>query len=305
MSTLPSRLPAAPCADDHSANRSAQRSAESAAGRAPDRTLGRAANRPTLVLLHASASSARQWDALAQSLRSQFDVHAIDLHGHGQRPAPDRALSVHDDAALARAVLERAGGGHVIGHSYGAAVAVHLAAAAPQLVHSLALYEPVLFRLLADHAAGSYGAREVFELATFVWEQVAQHQLLPAAERFVNYWSGPQAWQRLPEDKRQAIAARMPVIDQQFRTLVHEALPPAALAAIDMPLLCLHGTRSTSAALQMAALLRALLPHGRHEALEGLGHMAPITHALAVNDRLMRFLNVDLPCWRLPAGRAA
>jgi pimeloyl-ACP methyl ester carboxylesterase len=261
--------------------------------------------RPTLVLLHASASSARQWDALAQSLRTQFDVHAIDLHGHGQRPAPGRALSVHDDAALAATVLQRAGGGHVIGHSYGAAVAVHLAAAAPHLVHSLALYEPVLFRLLADHAAGSYGAREVFELATFVWEQVAQQRLLPAAERFVRYWSGPKAWDALSLERQQAVAERMPVIEQQFRSLVHEALPPAALAGIDMPLLCLHGTRSTSAALQMAALLRTLLPHGRHEALEGLGHMAPVTHALAVNDRLMRFLNVDVPCWHAPAGCAA
>ena len=261
--------------------------------------------RPALVLLHASASSARQWDALAQSLRTQFDVHAIDLHGHGQRPAPGRALSVHDDAALAAAVLQRTGGGHVIGHSYGAAVAVHLTAAAPHLVHSLALYEPVLFRLLADHAAGSYGAREVFELATFVWEQVAQQRLLPAAERFVRYWSGPKAWDALSLERQQAVAERMPVIEQQFRSLVQEALPPAALAGIDMPLLCLHGTRSTSAALQMAALLRTLLPHGRHEALEGLGHMAPVTHALAVNDRLMRFLNVDVPCWHAPAGCAA
>ena len=268
-------------------------------------SLSGATPRPTLVLLHASASSARQWDALAQSLRTQFDIHAIDLHGHGPRPAPGHPLSVHDDAALARAVLEQAGGGHVIGHSYGAAVALHLAAASPRLVHSLVLYEPVLFRLLAEHRPGGYAAREAFELATFVWEQVAQGHLPAAAERFVNYWSGPQAWQGLPQERQQAIAARMPVIDQQFRTLVHEPLPAAALARLAMPLLCLHGTRSTSAALQMAALLHTLLPQGRHEAVEALGHMAPITHALAINDRLMRFLNVDVPCWRPPAGRAA
>jgi pimeloyl-ACP methyl ester carboxylesterase len=266
-----------------------------------------AAPRPTLVLLHASASSARQWDALAESLRATFEVHAIDLHGHGQRPLPahGQALSVHEDAALARAVLERAGGGHVIGHSYGAAVAVHLAAATPRLVHSLALYEPVLFRLLAEHAPGSYGAREVFELATFVWQQVRQGEADRAAKHFVNYWSGPGAWQRLPAERQQGVATRMPVIDQQFKSLVREPLPAPALARLTMPLLCLHGTRSTSAAQQVAALLQNLLPHGRHEALEGLGHMAPLTHALAVNDRLMRFLNVDVPCWRLPAQRAA
>ena len=266
-----------------------------------------AASRPTLVLLHASASSARQWDALAESLRTTFEVHAIDLHGHGQRPLPahGQALSVHEDAALARAVLERAGGGHVIGHSYGAAVAVHLAAATPRLVHSLALYEPVLFRLLAEHAPGSYGAREVFELATFVWQQVRQGEPNRAAEHFVDYWSGPGSWQRLPAERQEGVATRMAVIDQQFKSLVSEPLPAPALARLTMPLLCLHGTRSTSAAQQVAALLQTLLPHGRHEALEGLGHMAPLTHALAVNDRLMRFLNVDVPCWRLPAQRAA
>jgi pimeloyl-ACP methyl ester carboxylesterase len=266
-----------------------------------------AAPRPTLVLLHASASSARQWDALAESLRTTFEVHAIDLHGHGQQPLPPhgQSLSVHEDAALARAVLERAGGGHVIGHSYGAAVAVHLAASTPRLVHSLALYEPVLFRLLAEHAPGSYGAREVFELATFVWQQVREGETSRAAEHFVNYWSGPGAWQRLSAERQQGVATRMPVIDQQFKSLVREPLPAPALARLTMPLLCLHGTRSTSAAQQVAALLHTLLPHGRHEALEGLGHMAPLTHALAVNDRLMRFLNVDVSCWHLPAQRAA
>jgi pimeloyl-ACP methyl ester carboxylesterase len=266
-----------------------------------------AAARPTLVLLHASASSARQWDALAESLRANFEVHAIDLHGHGRQapPAHGQALSVRDDAALAQAVLERAGGGHVIGHSYGGAVAMHLAASAPRLVHSLALYEPVLFRLLADHAPGSFGAEEVFDLATFVWQQVGLARLSQAAERFVDYWSGPSAWQRVPPDRQQAIAGRMPLIEQQFRSLVREPLPVSALARIDMPLLCLHGTRTTSAALQMATLLKTLLPHGRHEALEGLGHMAPVSDALAVNDRLMRFLKVDVPCWREPAERVA
>jgi pimeloyl-ACP methyl ester carboxylesterase len=273
----------------------------------PSRTTAAGHPKPTLVLLHASISSARQWDALATSLQDRFEVHAIDLHGHGQRAAPPAGhpLSVHDDAALAREVLQRAGGGHVVGHSYGAAVALHLAASTPALVHSLALYEPVLFRLLADHAAGGYGAREAFDLATFVWLQVAQGRHTAAAEHFVDYWSGAGTWRRMPAERQAAVAARMPLVEQQFRTLLREPVPPATLAGLAMPLLCLHGTRTTAAALQMARLLRDLLPQARHEALEGLGHMAPLTHALPVNDRLMRFLNAEVPCWQWPAEQAA
>lgn len=263
--------------------------------------------RPTLLLLHASASSARQWDALAESLKNRFNVQAIDLHGHGQQPTPAHGgpLQVHDDVALARAVLERSGGGHVIGHSYGAAVALHLATAETALVHSLAVYEPVVFRLLADHAPGSPGAQEAFELATCVWDQVRQGHRLEAAALFVDYWSGLGTWHAMPPPRQQAVAARMPLISQQFHTLMQQAMPAAALANLPMPLLCLHGTRSTLAARQMATLLKTLLPQGRHEALEGLGHMAPVTQALGVNHRLIRFLNVELSSWQLPAECAA
>lgn len=267
----------------------------------------RPARRETVVLLHASASSSRQWDPLAEALAPHFDVQAIDLHGHGRGPAwtAGRPLSVHDDAALARAVLERSGGGHVIGHSYGAAVATHLAAASPALVHSLAVYEPVLFSLLEAQAPMSPGIREAFSLAAFVREQVERAAPAAAAERFVDYWSGAGAWRAMSASRQQAAAERMPVVAQHFATLVGEPLPLHALQKLRMPLLCLRGSRTTMAALHVTALLRCLLPHGRHEVLDGLAHMAPLTHPRPVNERLLRFLHFDVPCRALPEAPAA
>ncbi len=248
--------------------------------------------RETVVLLHSSGASARQWDALAEALEARFDVQAIDLHGHGRRPgwAGAAALSLHDDAALALERLGRSGGGHVVGHSYGAAVAVHVAAARPDAVRSLALYEPVLFRLLADHAPGLPAAREADALGRLIVASVAQGRLDEAAGHFVDYWSGRGSWARMDPDRRAAVARRMSTVAAHFDALNAAPLPPAALARLTMPLLCLHGTRSTPVALAIAALLRALLPAGRHEALAGLGHMAPITDAPVVNARLLRFL---------------
>ncbi|NRF65867.1 hypothetical protein HLB44_02585 [Aquincola sp. S2] len=66
----------------------------------------------------------------------------------------------------------------------------------------------------------------------------------------------------------------------------------------------LRGTRTTRAALHVSALLRCLLPHGRHEVLDGLPHMAPLTHPAPVNDRLLRFLHFDVPCRALRAAPA-
>jgi pimeloyl-ACP methyl ester carboxylesterase len=128
---------------------------------APRAALPGLARRPAVVLLHASGSSSRQWDALAERQRPAFDVHAIDLYGHGtQDPwSGPRRVSVHDEAALALPAIERAGGAHLIGHSYGAAVAMRLAAACPSLVRSLAVYEPVVFSVLAQcepHGAATW-----------------------------------------------------------------------------------------------------------------------------------------------------
>jgi pimeloyl-ACP methyl ester carboxylesterase len=255
------------------------------------------ATRGTVVLLHASASSARQWDRLADALRGTLEVHAIELHGHGSRPpwSGARPPSLHDDAAPALEVLERAGGGHVIGHSYGGAVAMHLAAARPALVHSLAVYEPVLLHLLADHAAANVGALEVFAVAAQIRRRNALGDGAGAAECFVDYWSGPGTWQRMGPQQQRAVVSRMATVVAHFEMLLGEPLPPSMPRRLTMPLLVMHGTRSTHAARVLAELLQRLLPDAEHVAMPGLGHMGPVTDPAGVNDRLLRFLHVATP----------
>ncbi|WP_082548838.1 alpha/beta fold hydrolase [Rhizobacter sp. Root404] len=265
------------------------------------------AARPAVVLLHSSAASSRQWDALAACLRPAFDVHAVDLHGHG-RQAPwrgDAPLSVQAEASLVLPLLERAGSAHVIGHSYGAAVALHLAVAQPSLVRSLAVFEPVLFGLLAEHEPLGSAAREAFDLAAQLHALVAGGRVETAAEQFVDYWSGPTAWKRLAPTAQQSVAGRMPIVVQHFDALFREALTPPELTRLTMPVLCMAGDRSTAAALRIAGVLRRLLPDASHDLLAGVGHLGPITHAALINQRLLRFLETSIPSAHLsrPAVR--
>lgn len=250
--------------------------------------------KPVVVLLHASGGSARQWDALAQALAPQFTVHAIDLHGHGKQGLKDRPATVHDEAALVQPVLEAAGAVHLVGHSYGGAVATHLAATQPSRVLSLAVYEPVLFSLLAEHEPWGVAAREAFTLADTMRVRVIDGELQAAASRFIDYWSGPGTWAGMPAQRQEAIAARMPVIVQHFETLYREPMPAAKLARLLMPTLCLHGGRSTAAAGRIVALLRGLLPNARFARVADAGHMGPVTHAPQVNPLLQDFLQAQL-----------
>jgi pimeloyl-ACP methyl ester carboxylesterase len=248
--------------------------------------------KPRVVLLHSSAASARQWDALGARLAGAFDVHAIDLHGHGARAdwAAAQPMTLADEAALAQPLLEGADAVHLVGHSYGGAVALELASLWPEHVRSVSVYEPVLFRLLFDRQGDAPAAREVAAVAQDVDACVARGLLAAAAQRFVDFWSGAGAWSRLGERAQASIAARMGSVAQHFHALFADAALAARLPALRMPLQVLSGERTPEATRRIGALLRTLWPDARHETLPGMGHMGPMTHGEAVNGRVVAFL---------------
>src|SRR5215470_4544290 len=87
-----------------------------------------------IVCLHANASSSGQWRGLMELLAPSFRVLAPDLYDAGKSPQwpSDRCLQLTDEAALIEPVLARAGSPlALVGHSYGAAVALIAALAQP------------------------------------------------------------------------------------------------------------------------------------------------------------------------------
>jgi pimeloyl-ACP methyl ester carboxylesterase len=261
-----------------------------------DLELDSAGAKPSVVLLHSSASSARQWEPLIAQLQSRFVATAVDLRGHGSRPAwtAARPLTLADDAALVEPLLAAQGRTvHLVGHSYGAAIALHLALKHPERIRSLVLYEPVVFALLFEYYARRAPARQVIAFATSVKALVESGRLAAAAQKFVDFWSGDGAWAALPETRRQAVSDRMPSVLPQFRALFSDPLARAGLARLDMPLLCLTGARTVQATRRIGELLRFALPQSQHEMLEGLGHLGPITHAAQVNHRIAGFLDAQ------------
>ena len=104
-----------------------------------------------VVCLHSNASSSGQWRALLERLAPRFRVFAPDSYGSGKSPEwpSDRQIRLRDEVELIEPVLAAAGAPlALVGHSYGAAVALRAALDDPGRVRALAIYEPTLFALL-------------------------------------------------------------------------------------------------------------------------------------------------------------
>jgi pimeloyl-ACP methyl ester carboxylesterase len=248
---------------------------------------------PSVVLLHSSASSSRQWESLRELLEARFRVHAIDLHGHGTRASWTGAqpLSLSDEAELCIPLLDESGPVHVVGHSYGGAVALKLAARYPGRVRSVVAYEPVLFRWLLSADGGHGEASDIAAIAASMREELVVHRPDRAAQRFVDFWSGANAWDSLSMPRKQAIEARVPDVLRNFDALFADPLGPRELDRASPPLLILTGTRTVAVTRHLGMLMRAELPRATHEFMPGMGHMGPLTHAAEFNRRVAAFLH--------------
>jgi pimeloyl-ACP methyl ester carboxylesterase len=245
---------------------------------------------PTVLCLHSSGASGQQWQALAEQLIGMRVVR-VDAHGHGQSPAPTDAPVFDLDAQALVSTLQQARDGvHLVGHSYGAALALRLALAVPRQVRSLTLFEPVLFSLLLEPGADAAAREDIVQVGRTIGLWVGMRQPARAARIFVDFWSGPGSWQRLSGRQQQTVVQRMPVIAAHFRSLIGSGVTLEHVRQLRVPTLLMSGAESRRAALALVDMLAQAWPHAELHRFAHAGHLAPMTQARTVNARIERFL---------------
>jgi pimeloyl-ACP methyl ester carboxylesterase len=243
-----------------------------------------------VVLLHSSASSSAQWRALAAQLSDRYRVLTPDLYGYGASAhwSGQAPFTLAHEAEIVHALLDQVGAqAHLVGHSYGGAVALHAARTRGGRFRSLVLIEPVAFYLLADRA-------EIGAVARRVQQAVASGDYLGGCRDFYEYWSGSGSWDAVPAARRNAMAPLMAKVAIEFHAAFAE---PAGLAdhrRIAVPTLLLLGEHSPRPTRRICELLAATLGDARLRIVEGAGHMSPLTHRDTVNALVAEHLSFQL-----------
>jgi pimeloyl-ACP methyl ester carboxylesterase len=169
---------------------------------------------------------------------------------------------------------------HLVGHSYGAALALEAARTLGSSVKSLTLIEPVSFHLLRQKGRSEWA--EVEQLGKAVLGAVAKGDDRKAARAFMSYWLGRLRWFLSPERFKTAITATIPKVALEFGIVVDAPTTLEDYAEITAPTLLVKGAK-TRAPTRVVVDLLGEIPNAKVETLKGARHMSPFTHPDEIN----------------------
>lgn len=236
---------------------------------------------PPLVLVHGSFSDHNtNWEFVRPLLEERFSMYAVARRGRGET-AVTTEHSVEDEAGDVMAVMAWINEPvFLLGHSYGAQVALAAAAGMPEQVRRLVLYEPPLPHVHTDTDLARLndfaGTRDWDSFAATFFGDVLT---VPAEE--IDAMRGTPDWDSIVEDAEASLG--------DIRAFSRYRFDAARFRDLPMPVLLQAGTASPRDLFATDALA-AVLPDARNEELDGQAHEAMTTAPALYAESVTRFL---------------
>ena len=227
---------------------------------------------------------------LIGALADRITATLYDLPSHGRSSDWDGTGDLHDVATdMGRALLTEPM--DLIGHSFGATVAMRLAMEHPEMVRSVTMIEPVYFApAIADHPDEMFAALGVNEEFNAAWDSGDRET---AARCFNRAWGDGPKWADFSPRARSYMTDRIhfvvgsaPFLEEDSAGLLKNDM----FARATMPALLIKGGKSNAAAGYINDAIARRLPDATSTTIEGAGHMAPLTHPEQVAVIIQAFL---------------
>ena len=248
----------------------------------------------SVVLVHGALGDQRQWAQVADILDDIYHVIAISRRCHWPRPCatstPTYTYESHSDDL--RVFLEsRAERVHLVGHSYGAGVALLTALRSPALVQTLTLIEPPFGGVVPASASGFAEELELRNaLVAAIRGRAEAGDVRRASEMLIDWvQGGAGGFRRLPAQAQETLLANAHTIGPTYG-----APPPAIaceeLAALRLPVLVLHGERTRKWYRRVARGTADCIPAAALARVEGGSHMIVIENPAGTARAVANFI---------------
>jgi pimeloyl-ACP methyl ester carboxylesterase len=241
---------------------------------------------PLLMLVHGAVCDGRVWRRQIDDLSDGFGVVAWDAPGCGQSTDPPESYRLRDYADALAGLISELGDdrAHVVGHSFGGALALELAHRHPAAVRSLVL--------LGAYAgwAGSLAPEEVQRRLGFALDTASR---LPGGfepASMPGLFTEAMGADTVDE-LAMIMSASRPVATRAMAHALAEADLRDELPRIAVPTLLLHGDADQRSSPAVGRSLRDGIPHSRLVVLPGLGHCSFLEDPGRVTAEIRTFLH--------------
>jgi pimeloyl-ACP methyl ester carboxylesterase len=261
---------------------------------------------PALVLVPGSCSTGAAWRPVMKALDGEFRFITTSLLGYGataeRRTEGDP--SVLREAEVLEAVIEKAGGGvHLVGHSFGGAVALIVAMRKRVPIASLTVLEAPLPSLLG-HCGEEAHFRAFHDMtdAYFASWRAGDRE---AIRTMIDFYGGEGTYASWPERVRAYAVESTPVNVLDWACAYNEPLSPEMLAAIDVPVSVAVGAQSHPAICRANGLVAMSIKGSTFKTIGGAAHFMISTHPAQVAELILVNVRSAQPGGERPAGLVA
>lgn len=227
-----------------------------------------------MVLVHGSWDSRDTWALVEPDLAGTFRVVSYDRRGHSGSEDGAAPGSRRDDEDDLAALIEDIAPAHLVGSSFGASIALGLAARRPELVRSLCGHEPPLLALVADDPLVAQTGARIGEVVKLIEDGSEE----AGAQRFAELALGPGMWEMLPPENRERMITNASTFAEETRDQAGFGVDLDALAALECPVLLTKGDQSPPFYAAIIAQLAEAAPRAEVRTIPGAGHLPHATH---------------------------
>lgn len=240
-----------------------------------------------VLALHCTLAHSGAWRGVAEAMEADVTFVTPDLLTHGRSPdwngrGDYQSGNMEAIEPLLNEPMD------VVGHSFGATVALRLALEYPDRVRSLTMIEPVFFGIVAIDDPDMFAAQSGTEAEYLTALKAGDDEL--AARLFNRSWGESRVkWPDMRPEMRAAMTRSINVVLASRPALiddVHGQLKPGVLDRANMPTLLLRGSLSPKSIQIVNDGLARRLPDAVCKVVEGAGHMVPVTHPSQTADTL-------------------
>jgi pimeloyl-ACP methyl ester carboxylesterase len=253
-----------------------------------------------IVFVHGALSGPGAWDPVREEIAEKYPYRFITYSQryYGTGPWQDEgqkfSVATHADDLAAFITSLDAGPVHLVGWSYGGAVAAAAALKNPSLVRSLVLYEATILSVLPPDSPEGRAARE--DRAKLLDPVIAASKAGDAVRAIrlmyeAVYQLPPGGFDRLPQANQSRVLDNARTIPLLVEALATPAITCHALRNLSRPTLVMQGEKTQAFYALITERIGKCVPGAERVVLPNANHAGPVRDSAAFAAAVFDFLS--------------